>query len=162
MSPSNPHPPSEASSSRWSSSNPETASVPQGATWFHVVFKASKYTTSEVKDCLAVEIEDLITDMSHLLSPRTRAELHNAKSNDLAKVDILFRVLNSRHRDIELLSSFYRALSRLVGIKHMLGLALDDSNYEEILASKLAGASLSASAGMCPSLDSLGTQVFCS
>ncbi|KAJ7064842.1 hypothetical protein C8F01DRAFT_776995 [Mycena amicta] len=115
----------------------------QTATWFQAIFKTKEYNLSQIKGCLMVEIDDLVQNMSQLLSERTKVELLNTKDNDLAKVDILFKTIDSRPGDIQLLSSFCRELARLVGIRSMLRFKLeaDDSDYEEILARELLGSS---------------------
>ncbi|KAJ7054443.1 hypothetical protein C8F01DRAFT_490469 [Mycena amicta] len=109
-------------------------------TWSQVIFKTNEYTLSQIKGCLALEIGDLLPNILQLLSDRTQAELCNT-DNDLAKVDILFKVINSRTGDLELLRSFCRQLARFVGMKHMLRLDVYGFNYEEILSSELLGPS---------------------
>ncbi|KAJ7054411.1 hypothetical protein C8F01DRAFT_1259688 [Mycena amicta] len=109
---------------------------PVTATWFQVIFKADSYTSSQVRNSLALDIGDLLPNILQLLSDRTRAELCNT-DNNLAKVDILFKAIESRPRDIELLSSFCRQLARFVGMKYMLRLDPDRADFEELIANEL-------------------------
>ncbi|KAJ7055095.1 hypothetical protein C8F01DRAFT_1161050 [Mycena amicta] len=86
--------------------------------WFRETFNAAHYTRSQIQEALIDTVHDIAGDLrdSGLLAHRTKAELASARTG-LDQADIMFRVLDSRPKDVVLIRTFQRALFRAGGMQ---------------------------------------------
>ncbi|KAJ7614254.1 hypothetical protein DFH06DRAFT_1241364 [Mycena polygramma] len=94
---------------------------PANYRWFSATFNAQEFTRAAVKNILAHGIADVVGDLidKNLLGQNDLAKL-NHETNPLKQVDILFRVLDARPRDVQLVRSVQRAIVRCGGMEGVL------------------------------------------